>query len=91
MRTGEEDLEPGIDTSTIQWVEILARHVSIILSLAMVRKETAARTPSPGSAAMSVPWYCLIVDKKPRLLKKNINHPASNVPDLLLRRFFSCG
>lgn len=31
------------DQSTIQWVEILARHVSIILSLAAVRKETAAR------------------------------------------------
>ncbi len=31
------------DASTIQWVEILARHVSIILALAMVRKETAAR------------------------------------------------
>ena len=31
------------DPSTIQWVEILARHVSIILSLAAVRKETAAR------------------------------------------------
>ena len=31
------------DTSTIQWVEILARHVSIILSLATVRQETAAR------------------------------------------------
>lgn len=29
--------------SAIQWVEILARHVSIILSLATVRKETAAR------------------------------------------------
>lgn len=31
------------DPSTIQWFEILARHVSIILALAMVRKETAAR------------------------------------------------
>lgn len=31
------------DPSTIQWVETLARHVSIILSLATVRKETAAR------------------------------------------------
>lgn len=31
------------------------------------------------------------VDKKPRLLKKNINQPASNVLDLFLRRFFSSG
>lgn len=31
------------DPPTIQWVETLARHVSIILSLATVRKETAAR------------------------------------------------
>ena len=31
------------DPATIQWVETLARHVSIILSLAAVRKETAAR------------------------------------------------
>lgn len=31
------------DPATIQWVETLARHVSIILSLATVRKETAAR------------------------------------------------
>ena len=33
----------AFDPSTIQWVETFARHVSIILSLAAVRKETAAR------------------------------------------------
>lgn len=33
----------AFDPFTIQWVETLARHVSIILSLATVRKETAAR------------------------------------------------
>jgi len=31
------------------------------------------------------------VDKKPRLLKKNINQPASNVLDLFLRCFLSSG
>lgn len=33
----------AFDSVTIQWVETFARHVSIILSLATVRKETAAR------------------------------------------------
>ena len=33
----------AFDSLTIQWVETLARHVSIILSLATVRKETAER------------------------------------------------
>lgn len=33
----------AFDSLTIQWVETFARHVSIILSLATVRKETAAR------------------------------------------------
>ena len=33
----------AFDPPAIQWVETLARHVSIILSLATVRKETAAR------------------------------------------------
>ncbi len=31
------------DPFTIQWIEVLARHVSITLSLSVVRKETAAR------------------------------------------------
>ena len=33
----------AFDPATIQWVETLARHVSIILSLATVRQETATR------------------------------------------------
>lgn len=33
----------AFDPFTIQWVETLARHMTIILSLAMVRKETEAR------------------------------------------------
>ncbi len=33
----------AFDPSTIEWVEKLARHVSIILSLATIRKETEAR------------------------------------------------
>lgn len=33
----------AFDPFTMQWVETLARHVTIILSLATVRKETAAR------------------------------------------------
>ena len=33
----------AFDSFTIQWIEQLARHMTIILSLAMVRKETEAR------------------------------------------------
>lgn len=98
------------DPSTIQWVEILARHVSTILSLATVRKETAARIfhlthhdsltdlpnriPFADRLKRGLCWKRAViqgVDKKPRLLKKNINQPASNVLDLFLRRFFSSG